>query len=223
MTTVDVNPLIGARLDESAALARTVELATRQAATGRLPFAALVVRDGVVLGGGVNTVLDDHDPSGHGEVVAVRDATRRLGTADLTGAVVYSSCEPCAICRLVAAAAGIGEIVYAADKSLDAVSVVKDGGLGTAAVRGASVAPPPSYDDFYAANQRGVLSLAWSLTGVPGRSPAGVSGVEPPKWGVGGVTTPPSQTKELGNHAAKAGCRSGRGRSESLWRANGTA
>jgi tRNA(Arg) A34 adenosine deaminase TadA len=118
MTTVDVSPLIGARLDESAALARTVDWAVQQAAAGRLPFAALVVRDGVVLGGGVNTVLDDHDPSGHGEVVAVRDATRRLGTADLAGAVVYSSCEPCAICRLVAAAAGVHEIVYAADKAL---------------------------------------------------------------------------------------------------------
>ena len=131
MTTVDVNPLIGARLDESAALARTVELATRQAATGRLPFAALVVRDGVVLGGGVNTVLDDHDPSGHGEVVAVRDATRRLGTADLTGAVVYSSCEPCAICRLVAAAAGVSEIVYAAGKGL--VPAAVDGNPATTA------------------------------------------------------------------------------------------
>lgn len=115
---IDVNALIGARLDEDAALARTVDLALDRAAAGRLPFAALVVRDGVVLGAGVNTVQDDHDPSGHGEVVAVRDATRRLGAADLRGAVVYSSCEPCAICRLVAAAAGVGEIVYAADKAL---------------------------------------------------------------------------------------------------------
>jgi tRNA(Arg) A34 adenosine deaminase TadA len=118
MTTVDVSPLIGARLAEDAALARTVELALARAAAGRLPFAALVVRDGVVLGAGVNTVRDDHDPAAHGEVVAVRDAARRLGTTDLAGAVVYSSCEPCAICRLVAAAAGIGEIVYAAGKEL---------------------------------------------------------------------------------------------------------
>lgn len=126
MTTVDVSPLIGARLDEDAALTRTVEFALAQAEAGRLPFAALVVRDGVVLGGGVNTVLDDHDPSGHGEVVAVRDAARRLGTADLAGAVVYSSCEPCAICRLVAAAAGVGEIVYAAGKELVPAAVDAD-------------------------------------------------------------------------------------------------
>ncbi|RSM48427.1 hypothetical protein DMB66_46500 [Actinoplanes sp. ATCC 53533] len=126
MTTVDINSLIGARLDEDAALARTVDLALARAEAGSLPFAALVVRDGVVLGGGVNTVLDDHDPSGHGEVVAVRDAARRLGTADLAGAVVYSSCEPCAICRLVAAAAGVGEIVYAAGKELVPAAVDAD-------------------------------------------------------------------------------------------------
>ncbi len=128
MTVVDVNPLIGVRLDEDAALARTVDLALARAEAGALPFAALVVRDGVVLGGGVNTVQDDHDPSAHGEVVAVRDATRRLGTADLAGAVIYSSCEPCALCRLVAAAAGVDEIVYAAGKEVVPAAVDSDAG-----------------------------------------------------------------------------------------------
>jgi len=157
MTTVDFSPLLGVRLDEDAALARTVELASAQAAADRLPFAALVVRGGVVLGGGVNSVVDDHDPSGHGEVVAVRDATRRLGTADLAGAVVYSNCEPCAICRLVAAAAGVNEIVYAAGKEvvpaaidadpattarlIDAVTAVLPG-IARAGRTGADVAAP---------------------------------------------------------------------------------
>src|SRR5829696_6206884 len=126
MTTVDVNPLIGERLDEAEALAYTVELARVHAAAGQLPFAALVVRDGAVIGGGVNTMLEDHDPSAHGEVVAIRDATRRLGTADLAGAIVYSSCEPCAICRLVAASAGVREIVFAADKFLVPAAVDSD-------------------------------------------------------------------------------------------------
>ena len=105
-------------LDESTALARTVELARERGAAGHLPFAALVVRDGVVIGTGTNSLVEDHDPSGHGEVVAIRDAARRAGRPDLAGAVVYSSCEPCALCRLVAAAAGITEIVYAGGKSL---------------------------------------------------------------------------------------------------------
>jgi len=116
MTTVDVNEVVGATLDEAGALARAVDLARRNGAAGQLPFAALVVRDGTVIGAGVNTALADHDPSAHGEVTAVRDAARRLSALDLSGAVVYSSCEPCAICRLVAAAAGIREIVYAAPK-----------------------------------------------------------------------------------------------------------
>jgi catechol 2,3-dioxygenase-like lactoylglutathione lyase family enzyme len=102
---------------EAGLLARTVELARRQGADGQLPFAAVVVRNGVVIGAGVNTVRSDLDPSAHGEVVAIRDATRRTGSADLA-AVVYSSCEPCAICRTVAAAAGVSEIVYAAGKEL---------------------------------------------------------------------------------------------------------
>jgi len=116
MTIVDINGVIGAALDESGALARAVDLARRNGVAGQLPFAAVVVRDGTVVGAGVNTALADHDPSAHGEVTAVRDATRRLGTLDLAGATVYSSCEPCAICRLVAAAAGVREIVYAAPK-----------------------------------------------------------------------------------------------------------
>ncbi|GLI03951.1 nucleoside deaminase [Phytohabitans aurantiacus] len=103
---------------EAGALARTVEAAERHGAAGQLPFAALTARDGVVIGTGLNTALSDLDPSAHSEVVAIRDAARRLGSLDLAGAVVYSSCEPCAICRTVAAAAGVREIVYAARKEL---------------------------------------------------------------------------------------------------------
>jgi tRNA(Arg) A34 adenosine deaminase TadA len=111
---------------EPGALARTVEAATRHGAAGQLPFAALVARDGVIVGAGVNTALADLDPAGHGEVVALRDAARRAGGLDLSGAVVYSSCEPCAICRTVAAAAGVAEIVYAAGKELVPAAIDAD-------------------------------------------------------------------------------------------------
>lgn len=112
--------LVGATLSELGGerglLARTVELARRHGAAGQLPFVAVVVRDGTVIGAGANTTLADHDPTAHGEVAAIRDATRRTGSPDLAGAVVYSSCEPCAICRTVAAAAGVREIVFAVGK-----------------------------------------------------------------------------------------------------------
>jgi tRNA(Arg) A34 adenosine deaminase TadA/predicted enzyme related to lactoylglutathione lyase len=103
---------------EPGALATAVDAAAANGASGQLPFAALVVRDGVVIGTGVNSALADADPSAHAEVTAIRDAGRRTGSGVLTGAVVYSSCEPCAICRTVAAAAGVGEIVFAAGKDL---------------------------------------------------------------------------------------------------------
>lgn len=108
---------------EAGTLAHTVAAAERHGASGQLPFAALTVRDGTVIGTGLNTALSDLDPSAHSEVVAIRDAARRTGSLDLAGAVVYSSCEPCAICRTVAAAAGVGEIVYAAGKELVPVAM----------------------------------------------------------------------------------------------------
>jgi pyrimidine deaminase RibD-like protein/predicted enzyme related to lactoylglutathione lyase len=103
---------------EPGALARVVDAARANGARGQLPFAAVVVRDGVVIGTGVNTALADADPSAHAEVTAIRDAGRRTGSGDLSAAVVYSSCEPCAICRTVAASAGVSEIVFAAGKDL---------------------------------------------------------------------------------------------------------
>jgi guanine deaminase len=95
-------------------LRRAVALAVGNADRGQLPFGALVVRDGEVLASGVNSQLADHDPTAHAEVAAVRSACRRLGTTVLAGATLVSSCEPCAMCHVVAVAAGIGRIVYAA-------------------------------------------------------------------------------------------------------------
>jgi len=103
---------------EAGVLAATVDLADRHGAAGRFPFAALVVRDGLVGGAGVNETAVTQDPSAHGEVVAIRDACRRAASSDLGGAVVYSSCEPCWVCRTVAATSGVSAIVWAADAAL---------------------------------------------------------------------------------------------------------
>ena len=103
---------------EADLLRRAVVMAREHGASGQLPFAALVVRDGEVIGTGVNTAVADRDPTAHAEVAAVRDACRRTGSVDLGSAVVYASGEPCAICRTVAAASGVREIVYAAGKEL---------------------------------------------------------------------------------------------------------
>ncbi len=62
------------------------------------PFGAVVVKDGVIIGRGNNMVLATNDPSAHAEVVAIRDACRNLGTFQLDGCIIYTSCEPCPMC-----------------------------------------------------------------------------------------------------------------------------
>jgi lactoylglutathione lyase len=94
-----------------------VRLAADNVAAGQFPFGALVVADdgaGEVLGTGVNTSRRDADPTAHAEIEAIRDACRRLGYFDLSGAIVVSSCEPCRMCQAVAATVGIRRVVFAA-------------------------------------------------------------------------------------------------------------
>src|ERR1700694_2437040 len=81
--------------------------------TGAAPFAAVVVKDGQIVGEGCNTVLLDHDPTLHGEVAAIRDACRRLGTFDLSGCDIYTSCEPCDMCAAPFGWARLDRVFYA--------------------------------------------------------------------------------------------------------------
>jgi tRNA(Arg) A34 adenosine deaminase TadA len=62
------------------------------------PFGAVVVRDGEIIATGVNQVTATNDPTAHAEVVAIRAACRALGDFQLTGCVIYTSCEPCPMC-----------------------------------------------------------------------------------------------------------------------------
>lgn len=82
---------------------------------GLEPFGAVVVRDGKIVGEGVNRSLANLDPTSHGETEAIRDAARNLGTVDLRGCELYTSCEPCALCVAAMAIAGIERLYYAAD------------------------------------------------------------------------------------------------------------
>jgi tRNA(Arg) A34 adenosine deaminase TadA len=62
------------------------------------PFAAVVVREGKIIATGTNLVTSTNDPTAHAEVVAIRAACRALGNFQLSGCVVYTSCEPCPMC-----------------------------------------------------------------------------------------------------------------------------
>ncbi len=77
---------------------QTIELAVENVRRGGGPFAALVVREGVVIATGVNQVTRCSDPTAHAEVVAIREACRVLGDFQLTGCDLYTSCEPCPMC-----------------------------------------------------------------------------------------------------------------------------
>ncbi len=78
---------------------QAVELATENVTSGRGgPFGAVVVKDGKVIATGVNLVTASNDPTAHAEVTAIRNACQSLGTFQLEGCEVYTSCEPCPMC-----------------------------------------------------------------------------------------------------------------------------
>ena len=81
------------------------------------PFGAVIVRDGKVLAASGNSVMRDNDPSAHAEVNAIRIACRAVGSPNIPGAVLYSSCEPCPMCYSTAYWARVSKIYYAASWS----------------------------------------------------------------------------------------------------------
>jgi tRNA(Arg) A34 adenosine deaminase TadA len=96
-------------------LRRTIQLATENALSGAGgPFAAVIVRDGVIVGEGANTVTATNDPTAHGEVNAIRNACQTLSTFTLTGCELYTSCEPCPMCLAAAYWARIEAVYYGA-------------------------------------------------------------------------------------------------------------
>lgn len=78
---------------------RAVDLARRgMDANAGGPFGCVVVKDGRVVGEGNNQVTSTNDPTAHAEVVAIRNACSNLGTFQLDGCTIYTSCEPCPMC-----------------------------------------------------------------------------------------------------------------------------
>jgi guanine deaminase len=78
---------------------RAIALALENVRTGRGgPFAALVAKEGKVIGEGANSVTITNDPTAHAEIVAIRAACRALGTFQLAGCELYTTCEPCPMC-----------------------------------------------------------------------------------------------------------------------------
>jgi len=99
---------------ESSLMDLCIRMASDNVSTGcGGPFAALIVRDGNIIGRGVNQVTSLCDPTAHAEIVAIRDACFQVGDYQLAGSVLYSSCEPCPMCLGAIYWAGIGGVFYA--------------------------------------------------------------------------------------------------------------
>ena len=98
-------------------MAEAIELAVWNVREGRGgPFAAIVVRNAMVIARGTNEVVETHDPTAHAEIVAIREACRTLGSHQLDGCEIYASCEPCPMCLAAAYWARVAEIVYGATR-----------------------------------------------------------------------------------------------------------
>jgi tRNA(Arg) A34 adenosine deaminase TadA len=99
-----------------------IKMASENVKNGGGPFGAVIVKDGLILGRGVNRVTANNDPTAHAEVMAIRDATANAGTHDLEGAIIYTSCEPCPMCLGAIYWAHISHIFYG-NNQLDAARI----------------------------------------------------------------------------------------------------
>ena len=77
---------------------KAIALSVENINNGGGPFGAVVVKDGKIVATGVNRVTANTDPTAHAEVNAIRKAAKKLGTFDLEGCDIYTSCEPCPMC-----------------------------------------------------------------------------------------------------------------------------
>jgi tRNA(Arg) A34 adenosine deaminase TadA len=95
-------------------MARAVALSAEKMRAGRGgPFGAVIARDGEIIAEGSNQVTSGNDPTAHAEVVAIREACRRLGTFSLQGCEMYTSCEPCPMCLGAIYWARLDRVYYA--------------------------------------------------------------------------------------------------------------
>lgn len=95
-------------------MALALEEALQAGGRGEVPVGALVVRDGEIVGRGFNQPIGSHDPTAHAEVMALRDAARRLGNYRLPGCELYVTLEPCAMCSGAIMHARIARVVFGA-------------------------------------------------------------------------------------------------------------
>jgi len=104
-----------------------LELAKQAGEAGEVPVGAVVVKDGEIIGHGYNRPISTKDPTGHAEVIAMRDAAAKLGNYRLGGCELYVTLEPCVMCSGAIFHARLARVVYgAADPKTGASGSVVD-------------------------------------------------------------------------------------------------
>jgi len=81
------------------------------------PFACVIVKDNKIIAKGTNQVTSTNDPTAHAEIVAIRNACKELGTFQLDGCDIYTSCEPCPMCLSAIYWSRANKIYYANSKT----------------------------------------------------------------------------------------------------------
>ena len=92
---------------------RAIELSINGVNTAGGPFGCVIVKENKIIAEGSNKVTSSNDPTAHAEVVAIREACKKLNTFNLTGCDLYTSCEPCPMCLSAIYWARIEKIYYA--------------------------------------------------------------------------------------------------------------
>ena len=95
---------------------RAIELSENSVRNGGGPFGAVIAKDGEIIAEGSNKVTINNDPTAHAEVCAIRNACKILNTFELANCVIYTSCEPCAMCLGAIYWARLSKIFYANDR-----------------------------------------------------------------------------------------------------------
>jgi len=102
--------------DDNKFLRKAIEIASSGISSGGGPFGAVISKEGILIAGSNNRVVLNNDPTAHAEILVIREAARFLGTHDLNGCILYTSCEPCPMCLGAIYWSGIKRVVYASER-----------------------------------------------------------------------------------------------------------
>lgn len=112
----DSAALAGEVLTDEELMREAIRLSEENVKAGGGPFGAVIAKDGRIVARGANRVTPNLDPTAHAEISAIRAACQALGTFDLTGYTIYSSCEPCPMCLGAIYWAHLDKLYYGNDK-----------------------------------------------------------------------------------------------------------